>query len=178
MESVFANKKPPHEERINYRLIGLSAVVLFLIGYPVYQYVDAARNHGVKKVGDLNVVDLKALGNFPFDDKNGTIADVPPMYRELDSKKVVLEGFPYLTKYSDEEVPQFELVYNISKCCFGGPPKVQERVYVHTRDGSSVPAYFYKFASIEGTLHVQLKKEAGLVTRLYDLDIDKISPIQ
>jgi hypothetical protein len=178
MESAVTRSKSSSADRINFRLITLAALIFLLVGYPVYLYVDAAVNHGVDRIGNLNVVDLKSLGNFPFNDASGGINDVPAIYRALDGKKVALEGFPYPTNNSADEVPEFEIVYNIAKCCFGGPPKVQERVYVHTRDGSSVPAYFYRYSSVEGTLHVEAHKEGGLVTSLYTLELDKVSPVQ
>jgi hypothetical protein len=106
---------------------------------------------------------------------NGTLNDVPAIYRDLDGKKVVLEGFPYPTNYSGDAVPEFQFVYNIAKCCFGGPPKVQERVFAHTKDGSAIATPLQQFATLEGTLHVRLKKEAGHAVSLYDLDIEKVT---
>lgn len=171
-------RRVPLRERINLRMIIVGAVFGCLIGYPVYMLVDASINHGVKQMGDVAKVDLKALGNFPFDEVNGTITDVPRQYRELDGKKVLLEGFPYVTKYAGDEAPEFEFVYNVAKCCFGGPPKVQERVFAKARPGQSVPNYHRMFATLEGTLHVKVDKEEGRAKTLYTLDIDKITATQ
>ncbi len=184
MDSAVVNKsqkpspKVPLSERINFRMIAVAAVVMFLIGYPVYMYVEAAMNGGVKKVGDVAEVDLKALGNFPFDEVNGTLKDVPPRYRELDGKKVILQGYPYVTNYAGDEIPEFQFVYNIAKCCFGGPPKVQERVFAHAPKGGTVPNYSGSFATMEGTLHVRPQVDGGKIVSLYDLDIDKIALVQ
>src|SRR5437763_2495423 len=129
MDAAVANNarsKTPLSERINLRMVLVAAVALFLIGYPVYTYVSAARSHGISRQGDLQVVDLKALGNFPFDESNSTIKDIPPVYRELDGKRVALDGFMYAGNSAGDEVSAFQFVYNITKCCFNGPPRVQE----------------------------------------------------
>jgi len=116
-------------------------------------------------------VDLKALGNFPFDETNGTIKDVPPVYRDLDGKKVQLEGFMYAGNSASDELSAFQFVYNISKCCFNGPPKVQERVFAR----SNLPVPFYgSMVRCTGTLHVAVRKnEAGQTNSVYDMEIDK-----
>lgn len=170
--------RAPLSDRITVRMIVVAGVFLFLIGYPVYMYVDATLNQGVKRMGDVAQVDLKALGNFPFDEMNGTINDVPKQYRELDGKRVVLQGYPYTTKYAGEEAPEFEFVYNVANCCFGGPPKVQERVFARAKPGKTAPLYNMQFAQLEGTLHVRVEKEEGHAKSLFTLDIDRISLIQ
>ena len=46
----------------------VAAVVLLLIGYPVYTFVQASRTHGIQDMGGMKVVDLKALGDGADDD--------------------------------------------------------------------------------------------------------------
>src|SRR5580704_19652633 len=83
-------------QRINFRMIAVAAVVLFLVGYPIYTYLDESITGGVHNVGNgMKAVDLKALGNFPFDENVSTINDVPQKWRGLDGQKVILEGFMY-----------------------------------------------------------------------------------
>src|ERR1700753_1014624 len=96
MESAVMSKGPSLGERINFRMIAVAAVMLFLVGYPVYEYVSASMNHGIEDVGNgLKKVDLKSLGNFPFDDSAGTLNDIPQRWRDLNGKKVILEGFMF-----------------------------------------------------------------------------------
>jgi hypothetical protein len=173
-----ASKPPPKMplgERINIRMILVAVVVLVLIGYPVYQFVSASFNHGVEDRGDMKVVDLKALGNFPFDESNSTIKDVPPVYRDLDGKRVALDGFMYAGNSAGDTVDAFQFVYNITKCCFNGPPKVQERVFARSKD--PVP-YYGQMVRCVGTLHVGVKKnEAGQTSSVYELDVDKVEQL-
>ena len=157
-------------------MIVVFSVLAVLIGYPAYSFIEASINGGAKKSGNVWQVDLKALGNFAFDENNGTINDVPKKWRDLDGKRVQLQGFQYAGNYAGDEIPDFQFVYNIQKCCFGGPPKVQERVFAHSDKG--VPNYAPQFATLTGTLHVRPKIVDGKVVSLYDLDIDSIALAQ
>ncbi len=117
----------PLSQRINFRMIAVAAIVLFLVGYPIYTYLDETVTGGVHNIGNgMKSVDLKALGNFPFDEKTSTIKDIPEKWRALDGQKVVLEGFMYAGTSAADNINNFQFVYNVAKCCFGGPPRVQE----------------------------------------------------
>jgi hypothetical protein len=181
MDAAVANNtskdqtKVPLSERVNLRMILVAAVVLLLIGYPVYTFVQASRTHGIQDTGGMKVVDLKALGNFPFDEVNSTIKDVPPIYRQLDGQRVALDGFMYAGNSASDEVSAFQFVYNITKCCFNGPPKVQERVFAQSK--SPVP-YYGQMVRCVGTLHVNVQKnEAGQTNSVYELDVDKVEQL-
>src|SRR5947207_9072510 len=107
----------PLSERINFRMILFFGVLLILIGYPVYIYVDNAVHGGIKNQGNYLEVDLKSMGNFPFDGDNGTINDVPSRWRELDGKRVTLQGEVWAPNEAGDSMTHFELVYSIAKCC-------------------------------------------------------------
>jgi hypothetical protein len=67
--------KVPLSERINFRIIFFSLVVLFLVGAPAYIYLDSELSGGIKDRGDYLEVDLKAMSSFPFNQTAGTIDD-------------------------------------------------------------------------------------------------------
>src|SRR5687768_14568220 len=118
-----ATYKPPLSERINVRMIVFAAVMLLLIGYPTYYYLDIALTGGVKDLGNgYKQVDLRAMSTFPFDQNNGTLDDVPEQWRALDDQKVVLYGEMYNDMSAGDRLATFELVYSIAKCCLSGPP--------------------------------------------------------
>jgi hypothetical protein len=78
-----------------------------------------------------------------------------------------------------QDVTEFELVYSIAKCCFNGPPKVQERVYTSVAPGK------FKFDGsgyydAVGTLRVTMKKnpENGDIVEVYHLDADSVEKQQ
>jgi hypothetical protein len=178
MEAAFVSNKPSLSERINVRMIAVMAVVLFLVGYPVYLYVSASWHQGVEDVGNgVKKVDLKSLGNYPFDETAGTLSDIPPKWRQLDGKKVILEGFMFSTDSAGDDVSTFQFVYNITKCCFNGPPKVQERVFAQVAHGGKVP-YSSQEVRCSGELRVMVhKNEVGKTDIVYAMLVDHVEPI-
>src|SRR5215212_7451633 len=122
---------PPPRRRgrgINYRLIAFLAIVSLPFFWVLYAFINEAVHGGVEDRGSIVKVDLKALGNFPFDPVNGTSTDLPQRFFALDGRVVELEGQMYAPNATADKVDEFQLVYDIAKCCFSGPPKVQERV--------------------------------------------------
>src|SRR2546423_2911754 len=124
-----ADPKRPLSQRINLRALTFIAVLLFLLGWPVYTFVSETLTGGIHDRGSYKEVDLKAMGNFQFDETAGKITDVPKQYRDLDGQKVMLQGQIYDPREAGKNITEFELVYSIQKCCFSGPPRVQERVF-------------------------------------------------
>ena len=161
----------------NWRLmlfIGVICVPCVLAGYTFFSDI---ATRGVHQHGSYATVDLKAMGQFSFDDQAGRLTDVPSDYRNLDGKRVELNGMMYVGQSAGADVSSFQLVYNIAKCCFGGPPKVQERVFVHVPNGRRVDFYSDGAVNVIGTLHVRLKRnDQGAVVSLYDMDLESLSP--
>lgn len=165
-------KRPP----INMRLV----VLLALLGLPFiyfgYVIVDQAVTGGVTKRGDVYEVDLKSLGSFPFDPMHDGDSTIPPRWRELDGKKVALVGEMYAGTTAAPKVNRFELVYSIQKCCFGGPPRVQERVFANAKPGERLP-FYWQPVRVVGTLHVGAKKVDGQVVSVFEMDVEKLEPV-
>jgi hypothetical protein len=157
----------------NPRLLVLILVIAAPLGWMAYTFVKLSVTGGIEQVGDYKQVDLKSMGNFTFDDRKGTVKDVPEQYRALDGQKVLLVGQMYADLSADDMVNSFQLVYSIQKCCFGGPPKVQERVFAQAPGGKKVPVYS-ALAKVYGILHVRTKIEGGKVVSLYDMDVEKV----
>lgn len=168
MKSSLAN-------RVNLRLLVLLAVISVPFLYFGYVIVNDAVTGGIRDRGDRVEVDLKRLGFFPFDPVNDTIENVPKDFRALNGKRVELVGEMWAPNEASNNVRQFELVYSIAKCCFGGPPKVQERVFVRVPDGQRVP-YYRGDVRVVGTLRVDVKKDAGTAVSLYTMDVERVEP--
>jgi hypothetical protein len=170
--------KRPIGERINFRMLTIIVVFSLLVGIPVYKFVKTQLNHGIEHDGDLDRVDLKSLGNFHFDDVNGSINDIPPDFRALDGKRVALEGFIWAGSGAGDKVNSFQFVYNIQKCCFGGPPLVQERVFAFVPHGGTVDYLPDEIRAI-GKLHVVLNKDhdTGKIVTVYTMDVEKTEPL-
>ncbi|HEY0010245.1 MAG TPA: hypothetical protein VGB55_16090, partial [Tepidisphaeraceae bacterium] len=130
---------------------------------------------GIEQRGDVYRVNLKAMSTFPFDQKFGTIDDVPTKFRELDGKRVELIGEMYAPQSSGAAVDKFDVVYSIQKCCYSGEPLVQH--FVRSK-GTAGPVPFYSGqVRITGTLKVDVVKEADKVTGIYHLSVDKVDPV-
>jgi hypothetical protein len=172
-----APAKIPLSERVNLRMIGFAAVILFLLGWPLYTFVSEYVTGGIHDRGSYKEVDLKALGFFEIDPATATTNDIPPRYRALDGQKVKLSGEVFSPYEAGGRIGGFTLVYSIAKCCFGGPPKVQERVFATVKNGKTVKFAGDGYHDVIGTLHVTMKRdEKGGLTEVYHLDVDQMEP--
>src|SRR5215210_3527586 len=82
----------PARPRISVRLIVVLALVALPFLYFGYVILDQSLNGGVTRRGDFYEVDLKSLGYFPFDGVKDDLNNVPSKWRELDGKRVALQG--------------------------------------------------------------------------------------
>jgi len=144
----------------------------------VYAIINYQLHGGIEEgkdlLGKFDKVDLQALGNFPFDQDAGTSRDIPSRWRNLDGKRVQLEGFMFAPQQAGGMLSEFQLVYNVTKCCFSGPPQVQERVFAFVPAGRQVP--YYDFCKLTGVLHVKVEQDGGKIKSVYTLDVDKAEP--
>lgn len=160
----------------NWRLFAFIGFFFVLFGGFGYTILSEVLTHGIHQHGNYVSVELKPLGQFPFNEQTGLLTDVPKEYRELDGKRVELKGMMWDLRSAGPQLAQFQLVYNITKCCFSGPPQVQERVFVHMPINKSVQ-YYDQLVSCVGKLHVRLKRDdQGTVRSVYDLDLERLEP--
>jgi hypothetical protein len=152
-------------------------VVLALVGYPVYVFVEAAVTGGIRDRGDYKEVDLKAMSLFHFDQNTGTIDDVPDKWRALDGQKVKVVGEMWQPYSAGNLVGRFELVYSIAKCCFSGPPQIQHFVQCLVSPGKTV-GYHTGPVEVTGTMHVKVTRdEAGKITGVYHMEVESVRPV-
>lgn len=172
--------KPSLSDRFNLRILIFAGLLLVLIGYPVYVYLDGMMSGGVKDLGNgVKFVDLKFMSSFVFDQTNGKQEDVPAQWRALDGKKVVLEGEIWAPYAAGNEISSFQLCYSVAQCCFSGPPQVQHFVNTTTKDGGAIPYYSGK-VRVVGTLKVDVKldAEANKVGSVFELELENITPVE
>ena len=167
---------PPRRRPINFRMIVMLAFLCLPFLYFGYVIIDQAVTGGVRDRGSYLEVDLKSLGQFPFDPGQDDTSSIPERWRKLDGKKVMLTGEMYAGGSAAPKVQAFELVYSIQKCCFGGPPRVQERVFVRAPPGKAVP-FFWQPVKVIGTLNVDAKKVEGQVVSVFDMEVESIEPL-
>ena len=165
------------------RFNGRTLVVMASIALPVVwfgnAFVEAVVFGGIHHHDGYADVDLQALGRFPFNSEHGTIQDVPSKFRLLDGQRIVTTGFMYSGTGAGLRVHDFEFVYNVQSCCFGGPPKVQERIFARCPDKKSI-LYTNDFRRLTGILHVkpETDPETGAVKSVYTMDVEKSEPVK
>jgi hypothetical protein len=162
--------------RVSLRLVVVLALLAAPFLYFGYVILDQSLHGGVTNRGSYYEVDLKSLGYFPFDANKDGIDNVPAQWRQLDGKRVALQGEMYAATGAGDHVDAFELVYSIQKCCFNGPPRVQERVYATAGKNATVN-YYPQIVRVVGTLHVTARRnEVGAIEKLYELDVESVDP--
>jgi hypothetical protein len=165
----------PLVKRVNFRLIAFLLLVSALPLCAVYAIINYQLHGGIEQGDGFAKVDLQALGNFPFDQGSGSMKDIPSRWRNLDGKRVQLIGFVYAPQQAGGQISEFQLVYNVTKCCFSGPPQVQESVFGFVARGKQIQ--FSEFCKVTGTLHVKVEQDGGKVVSVYTLDVDKAEPL-
>ena len=167
---------PPRRSPVSLRLV----LLLTFLGLPFiyfgYVIIDQAVSGGIKDHGDWVEVDLKTMGSFPFDAVQDDSSNIPEKWRKLDGRKVALVGEMYADGSAAPRVQRFQLVYSIQECCFGGPPKVQERVFVKAPPGNPVP-FSWTPVRVVGTLHVNAKRVDGQVESVFEMDVERVEPL-
>lgn len=164
--------------RISPKMVFIFALLSLPFVYFAYVVVDQSLSRGVKDHGSYVEVDLKSMGFFPFDAASDDLAAVPEQFRNLDGRRVVLEGEMYADDTAGPTVKYFQLVYSVQKCCFGGPPKVQERVFCKVPDSMKVRNYTYNGqVRVVGKLNVEARRDMGQVVSLYEMEVESVEPI-
>ena len=78
---------------------------------------------------------------------------VPAAAQALDGRDVLLKGYMYPGK-QQLGIVQFLLVRDQGDCCFGGNPKITDRVLVHLADPAGVE-FSPRLRKIAGRFHVR-----------------------
>jgi hypothetical protein len=153
----------------------ISAPFLYIIGSAVYDSITG----GITDRGSYKEVDLKALGNFNFDDLAGKREDIPERYRNLDGQRVMFQGKMFGPEDAGPKGRRFQLVYDVNKCCFSGKPLVQERVFATAK--KEIPIYDQNtLAEVVGTLHVRLIRDpvSKQIVSVYDMDVESAKAVE
>ena len=178
--TTFANyqsvpSQSPKRSPLTWRMIVLAAIPVCIVGALLYTYLQPA----VRDLGNgWKSVDLKSMSDFQFPQDFGTMANIPPQWRELDGKRVVLYGDMYAPNSAgSDSLRSFQLCYSRAKCCFNGVPLVQH--FVNAAVPAKVKAYYYdNQVKVTGTLHVQVVQNdnGSKVDHIYSIDVSSLEP--
>ena len=168
---------PSLAERLNVRLMLFLLVVLVPVGGLGYVYFKNAASDGITAAGNgYKQVDFQKMVNFTFDQRNGTLADVPAKWRALDGQKVILDGEIAPGKTASGTTKEFDLVWSVSNCCMTGSPQVQHFVHSKVAGDGSVRVYRQPVRA-RGTLRVDVTKRDGDISGVYWLDVESLEPL-
>jgi hypothetical protein len=81
---------------------------------------------------------------------------VPPSALELEGKRIFIKGFVYPGREKDG-IRQFLLVRDQGDCCFGGNPKITDRIQVTLADPLRL-TYQSRLHRVGGTFHVAVSE--------------------
>jgi len=98
---------------------------------------------------------------------------IPEEVLGLSGKPVAVAGFMLPQKMRDGRVTGFLLQKETSKCCLGGPPKMNEWVIVRMK-GEGVAVVTDRLLVVAGELTVGEYRENGRLRAIYRMDAEKI----
>ena len=121
--------------------------------------------------GVIEEMTTKELGNFDYDaEKGGTI---PADVTALDGVTIRLRGYMIPMDQADK-ITQFALIDDL----FAGPqvtPLIQQTIVVNLPEGK--PTWYRPdMITVEGKLHVRVKKDDGFIVSIFDLDATSVQP--
>jgi hypothetical protein len=174
----FVAPRKPWNQRINSRVVLLALVVMLPVGGFVYQWAVQALSGGIIHHGSYDEVNLKAMSSFDMDQSSGQPSDVPPRFRALENKQVLLVGEMWAPRDAgDGSLSYFQLVYSKTKCCFNGPPLAQHFVDSNVNAGSTVYYDSDGMVRVWGTLHIKFRRDGPVIKSVYEVDVDKVEPM-
>ena len=150
----------------------VAGIVLLILGWPCYTYL--AFKFGIRsKHGDYIDVDLKDLGYFEIDASTATIESIPERHRNLDGKKVFLQGDIQRPEMDYSKLLSFQLVAPGRR-----HPNLPDRVFSTVNKGAAIKYDFTGTYNVYGTLHFTMKRDpaSNEVIEVYHLDVDKVEP--
>ncbi|MFT3788066.1 MAG: hypothetical protein QM770_18155 [Tepidisphaeraceae bacterium] len=142
---------------------GTGAILAGVVGAFVFmQRPDAAR---------LPTLTMIALGDFVFDQRNGTIEDVPRQFMALDGHRVNVIGEMWMLDTSGRS-------WNLTQISGRDQhraPLVQQFVFCHAATPTPQSEGRVK---VSGVLRLHLVRADGRVEQLFSLEADKVEPVR
>jgi hypothetical protein len=128
--------------------VGLALAAIFLVAGPSRLIYEAA-TEVPEGYDPISYAQLQ-----PDPDVPGQ--EIPPAVLQLENKKVFIKGFVFPT----EDTRQFLLVRDQGTCCFGGNPKITDRIQVTLTDPLRL-AYKPRLFKVAGKFHVRPAQAIG-----------------
>ena len=134
--------------------------------------LDKRKPHVPPKPGETAEMTVKELGNFNYDVDRG--GNIPEDVKKMSGCSVRLRGY-MIPLDQRENITQFALVPSLLSCCFGKPPQVHHSVISICPKGKAAN-YYADEIMVEGTLHVEEKKDEGYIVSIFQVDVTSVKP--
>lgn len=119
----------------------------------------------------------RSLGAFTFDQVNGTVSDIPWQIRALDGKHVTVTGYIWAPiSANGKSITSFELTNDLGSSYQAQPPLVQHFIHAVVPPEYSAQ-YSDGLVRLHGIFHVDVKHDAGRVSRVFSITLQRIEPI-
>jgi hypothetical protein len=119
----------------------------------------------------------RSLGAFIFNQVNGTVSDIPGQIRSLDGKSVTITGYIWAPiSANGKSMTSFELTDNLDGSGHHGPPLVQHFIHAVVPPEDSAQ-YSFGLVRLHGIFHVDVQHNAGKVSRIFSITVQRIEPI-
>ena len=124
-------------------------------------------------------VDFAQMSDFPLDQRDGTVADIPASCRALDGKRVKMSGLLAVTiDTTDPSHPSALLTTYAHLRNEHEPPKVQWILHARAKAGMMTELTDGDLLTVAGTLHVVPEHDSnGILTSVFMIDIDRLEPV-
>jgi len=140
---------------------------------PVVDLSAGRTPHPAPSPGQVVDLDLEELGNFNYDAKQG--GNIPADVTRLNGATFRTRGY-MIPMDAAQSISEFALVPRLwGDDPHDPPPKVQQVVVVHLAPNAAIP-YCPDKLQVEGTLHVQEKRDQGYIVSIFDLDATSVKP--
>lgn len=153
--------------------IVLSIVLILGLGinYRPIKYIDYSTVQALQIKDGVTMVDFEFLGGFDYE--NGGV--VPEKVKELDGKRIEIQGFMLPIDFEDSVVTSFMLLNNQMGCCFGVLPRVNDFVYAELPEGKTTKFMIDTPLTVTGTLEIT---DRNLVGGIYSLTTEKVEKVK
>jgi hypothetical protein len=161
--------------KLNRRFLGRAFCLLILIGFAamtgVLLHAHSARNQTPVQ-SELTV---RELSDFPLDQVNGAVADVPIRWRNLDGQRVALVGNLWApTVDSSGTCIQFQLTCQVDERT---PPAAQRFVSCSTVQPMPEWTSTMDVVRATGILRINIVHKNGVIASVFSLDVDRLEPL-
>src|SRR5262249_4919157 len=95
--------------------------------------------------------------------------EVDPDVAELDGKPIFIKGYMYPTGRLTG-ITEFVLVKDTGQCCFGGQPKLSDRIVVKFEEGMTVDHREQQLVGVGGVFRANSVVQSGVLTAFYQID--------